>query len=118
MTAHTFRSASLICIEKSRCAALTRTMGAETHAEHGTEFHSGMHRTRITGGDEILAKGRLQVLPARNQRVLCLSGELWLTRDGDIEDYILGPGQQLVVRAGDRATVQALQPSRFRLTAD
>ena len=41
-----------------------------------------------------------------------------LTRDGDIEDYILGPGQQLAIHAGDLATVQALQPCRLRLIPD
>ena len=42
-------------------------------------------------------------------------GVPWLTRNGDIEDYLLSPGQSFAVRRGDRAVVQALQPSRMRL---
>jgi hypothetical protein len=43
---------------------------------------------------------------------------LWLTREGDIEDYILGPGQSFTARRHDKVTVQALRPSRLRLSAD
>ncbi len=55
------------------------------------------------------------VLPAIDATLVCLEGELWLTRDGDPEDYILGAGSCLHLARGDQAMVQALQSSRVRL---
>jgi hypothetical protein len=67
--------------------------------------------------ERTLAKNQLLVLPDAATTLVCMEGELWLTRDGDIEDYILGPGKSFAARAGDRVTVQALRPSRLRLDA-
>lgn len=39
--------------------------------------------------------------------VRCQSGLLWVTREGDSHDYLLGPGQELT----GRLLVQALRPS-------
>lgn len=84
-------------------------------------FHSGMHRRysglAATERDHSLAARQMLALPDQNLTLVCLAGELWLTRDGDIEDYILGPGQCLTVRRGDQAAVQALRPSRVRVVA-
>jgi quercetin dioxygenase-like cupin family protein len=71
----------------------------------------------IAGVERVLAKSQLLALPDANAKLVCLEGELWLTRDGDSEDYILGPGRSFTVRRGDRAAVQALKPSRVRLVA-
>lgn len=78
---------------------------------HGTEFQSGM----LEPGHRELARGQLLALPAIKATLLCLEGELWLTRDGDIEDYILGAGASRQVQPGDKAVVLALKPSRLRL---
>ena len=67
--------------------------------------------------ERLLAKREMLLLPDDAFDVVCLAGELWLTRDGDIEDYILGPGDQLSVKRGDKAALQALQPSRVKLLA-
>ncbi|MCK9380387.1 MAG: DUF2917 domain-containing protein [Sulfuritalea sp.] len=67
--------------------------------------------------DHSVAAGQMLALPDQNFSLVCLAGELWLTRDGDVEDYILGPGQQFAVRRGDGVAVQALKPSRVRLSA-
>ena len=69
------------------------------------------------GVERVLARSQLLALPDANAKLVCLEGRLWLTRDGDGEDYILGPGQRFVARHGDRVVVQALQPSRLRLSA-
>lgn len=39
--------------------------------------------------------------------VRCQSGLLWVTREGDSHDYLLGPGEELT----GRMLVQALRPS-------
>lgn len=115
MTAHTLQTASLICLERSPRSGLMREMDAVAPEAHGTEFRLGMHAD-ATPVEENLEKGRVRLLPARDLMVLCLAGELWITRDGDAEDYILGPGQRLTIGRNDQAAVQALRTSRFRLT--
>ena len=80
-------------------------------AAHGTEFQKGM----LDQGRRGLAAGELLALPAIDATVVCMEGELWLTRDGDPEDYILGAGSSMHVWRNDQAAVQALKPSRLRL---
>lgn len=118
MATHTFQSESLISMRKGRGAALMLAINTEAHDEHGTEFLGGMRMVHPADVEKSLDKRRLLVLPARKQHVHCLSGELWITRDGDIKDYILEPGQQMAVSADAQAVVYALQSSRFRLSVD
>ena len=113
MTAPALSTPSLICMNRSRRAALMRPSAAASHA---TEFREAMHARDTPEPEQCLARGQLSVLPARELTLLCLAGELWLTRDGDAEDYILGPGQRLAIGRKDQAAVQALQASRFRLS--
>ncbi len=116
MTAPALSTTSLICMARSRRAGLMRRMSPAAPARHASEFREGMHARDAPGLEQSLAKGQLSLLPARNLDLLCLAGELWLTRDGDAEDYILGPGQRLAIGREDQAAVQALQASRFRLS--
>lgn len=76
-----------------------------------------MHVAVPSDTEDALPKGQLRLLPEYDGSLRCVSGELWLTRDGDTEDYILGPGQTLTLRRGDKAVVHALRDSRFRLSA-
>ncbi len=112
MSAQTVSATSLICLERGRRAAAMRATGS---AGHATEFLYGMHAPATGGTEEALGKGQLRLLPPRELCLCCLSGQVWLTRDGDTEDYILGPGQLLAVGRDDRAAVQALRDSRIRL---
>jgi hypothetical protein len=96
--------------ERRRAAFAARP--APTSAGNATEFLKGMHGA---GVERRLAKNQLLGLPDANAKLVCLEGELWLTREGDSEDYILGPGRSVTVRGSDRAVVQALQASRVRL---
>lgn len=103
---------SLICQppEKRRAAFAARP--APTSAGNATEFPIGMHSA---GVEHALAKDQLLALPDVNAQLVCLEGEFWLTREGDGEDYIVGPGRSVTVRRGDRAVVEALQAGRVRL---
>lgn len=40
------------------------------------------------------------------------AGPLWLTRFGDPDDHILGPGEQIALRRGDRIVAGAWLPDR------
>ncbi len=106
-------AASLVCRSQEKRRALFAARSAQVPVRNATEFLAGMH-TPAAG--QVLAKHQLLALPDANATLVCLEGELWLTRDGDSEDYILGPGRSFTVRRGDRAAVQALKASRVRLT--
>jgi hypothetical protein len=68
-----------------------------------------------TASDRELARREMLMLPAASRQLIVLAGEVWLTRDGDAEDYILSAGDRFAIRAGDMAALQALQPSRVRV---
>ncbi|MCX7166357.1 MAG: DUF2917 domain-containing protein [Rhodocyclales bacterium] len=114
MNASAHLASSLICQSQEKRRALFASMPAQAPVTDATEFHAGMHIPCI---ERALAKNKLLALPDANTKLICLAGELWLTRDGDIEDYIIGPGQSFVARREDKVTVQALRPSRVRLLA-
>ena len=102
---------SLYCADRATRRSALQAGAAATPRRDASEFQSGMpekHRWE-------LAAGRFVALPSLNATLVCLEGELWLTRDGDIEDYILGAGSTLHLHARDQAFVQALKPSRMRL---
>lgn len=80
-------------------------------------FQQGIHSSSSQGPAICLAKGELFAVAEGDWRLVCLSGALWLTRDGDQEDYILRAGDQFSVGRGDRAAVQALRPGSIRLFA-
>lgn len=56
---------------------------------------------------------RLPDLP--RARISCLSGVVWITRDGDRNDVVLQPGGTYEFRKG--TTVQALHASRIAIEA-
>ena len=113
MSAQAISATSLICASQSRRALTLRGNKAATRDSHATEFPEGM----LDLGRQPLAKGDVRVLPAIDATLVCLEGELWLTRDGDAEDYILSAGACLHLGRADQAMVQALRPSRLRLIA-
>lgn len=114
MDATTSLASSLICSSQERRRSLFAAVAAQAAAGNATEFPAGMH---LPGVERALAKNQLLALPDENLTLVCLIGQLWLTRDGDREDYILGPGRSFAIRRGDGTTVQALRPSRVSLAA-
>lgn len=115
MNATAHLASSLICRSPDKRRGLFAAVAAQASASNATGFHAGMHLPSI---ERALAKDQLLALPDESLTLICLAGELWLTRHGDIEDYILGPGRRFVVRRGDGVAIQALKPSRVRLAAE
>ncbi len=52
---------------------------------------------------------------AQGTRIVTRIGAVWVTEEGEMRDYVVGPGDQLVVARGGRTLVQALQPSWISL---
>ncbi len=111
MSTQAISSVSLICAERARRVSMLRDQPGATAQGDATEFLEGM----LIAGRQTLEPGRLLALPARDATLVCIAGEVWLTRDGDREDYILGAGSTLHLGPRDQAMVQALKPSRLRL---
>ena len=59
-----------------------------------------------------LEPGQLVTLDdAAGTRIVARSGTVWVTEEGERADYIIGPGQALVIARGGRTLVQAMQPA-------
>ena len=52
---------------------------------------------------------------AQGTRIVTRIGAVWATEEGEMRDYVVGPGDQLVVARGGRTLVQALKPSWITL---
>lgn len=46
-----------------------------------------------------------QLLVTEPAWLSAIGGHLWVTRDGDPNDYVLGPGQRVALARGDRVTL-------------
>src|SRR5262249_38226281 len=53
---------------------------------------------------------------AAGTRVHCICGSLWVTQDGDSNDYHLGPGMSFVVNRPGTTLMHALRASEIVLT--
>lgn len=115
MTTQAISVASLMCLGRSSRARLIQAVSQEAITGHASEFPQGMHAANAGALEQVLAKDQMLVLDNRRLTLQCLEGQLWLTRDGDAEDYILGPGQNFEIHPRDHAVVQAQRPSRIRL---
>ncbi len=47
--------------------------------------------------------------------VQCLSGTVWLTREGDPDDHVLSSGETFVSGRSGRLALMALEPARVRV---
>jgi hypothetical protein len=51
----------------------------------------------------------------RGSTLVCETGILWVTQTGDRHDYILQPGQKLVVSRRGKVLVEAMRDADFRV---
>jgi hypothetical protein len=54
-------------------------------------------------------------LSDRPFRVACVTGLLWVTVDGDVEDHVLLPGEARTFRGHGTAVIQALRTATARV---
>ena len=63
-----------------------------------------------------LHKGQtLELGTAARSVITGICGAVWLTRDGDINDRVLGPGQSLTVQRDSHVLLSALGDARVRV---
>lgn len=70
------------------------------------------HSNRL---DLVLAKRAIHRLPATAHQVVCNTGTLWITQDGDARDIVLNPGDTFESDGQRQAIAYALDPSSMTL---
>ena len=48
---------------------------------------------------------------AAGHRICARTGTVWVTEEGNRKDFIVGPGEVLVLKGDGRTVLQALQPA-------
>src|SRR5678815_2097027 len=65
-----------------------------------------------------LPGGTLVPIPsARGERVRVLSGRVWVTEEGDLNDEFLASGEEVALGGQGLAVIEALTPARVQLVA-
>jgi len=59
--------------------------------------------------------GLLTVQDAVGTRIVCRSGVLWVTQEGDVKDTIVGPFEVLTIQKAGRTVITALESSTLTL---
>ena len=59
--------------------------------------------------------GLLAVQDGAGTRVLCRSGTLWVTQEGEVRDSILSAGEILTIRKPGRTVISALEAASLAL---
>jgi hypothetical protein len=59
----------------------------------------------------------LQLAPAAGYRVVAVSGEVWITQEGRIADYVLRPGEALTLDSPGVAIVTSFGPADIEVIA-
>jgi hypothetical protein len=59
--------------------------------------------------------GLLTVQDGIGTRIVCRSGYLWITQQGDVKDSIVGPNDVLTIRKSGRTVISALESSSLTL---
>jgi hypothetical protein len=73
-------------------------------------------KIEINGSVVTLARdGLIALRDAAHAQVFCQSGSLWITREGEIKDVILGPGDRLSIGNRGLTLISALRTSALAL---
>jgi len=72
---------------------------------------------RVPGCEIALEKGASKRLTGIRQwgLVTCREGEIWITQEHDLKDYVLGPGDAFFITLPGNIVVQALKDSRIEI---
>ena len=59
--------------------------------------------------------GMLTVQDGNGARIVCRSGSLWVTQEGETKDWVVGPDDDLTIRRSGRTVVTALEAASLTL---
>lgn len=72
----------------------------------------------VASRDVLLPRDALIEVPLLgNGRITCASGSVWITRDHDAADYLLGPGESFSAPGSRRVLVESLREAKLRIDA-
>lgn len=72
---------------------------------------------RPSSADLFLEKGQsLRLSGGQGVRIACVSGLLWMTQEGDPDDWFIAAGQAMTVSAPGLTLIEALEPSVVALS--
>lgn len=72
---------------------------------------------RPSDADLFLEKGRiLRLHGGQGVRVACVSGLLWVTQEGKLDDWFIAAGWAMTVSAPGLTLIEALEPSIVALS--
>jgi hypothetical protein len=95
--------------------AFRLSTGADGRILHASDaFSKGAREMEMHLTAPLLALDSGQVVTlddAAGHSISTRSGTVWVTEEGQRKDYIVGPGEVLVVQCDGRTVVQALQAS-------
>lgn len=74
-------------------------------------IETGLSRLELRRGDTV----RLD--DAHGATVSCAAGTVWVTRDGDLADIVLGAGQKARIDGPGLVVIQALEASRLAVAS-
>jgi hypothetical protein len=67
---------------------------------------------RPNDADLLLEKGQiLRLRGGQAVRIACVSGLLWVTQEGDLDDRFIAAGQAVTVSAPGLTLIEAMEPS-------
>jgi hypothetical protein len=77
-------------------------MNTQFHWFHGGTFQAGAGDagTRRIGAGEALHLGHL------GGELVAVDGSIWLTRDGDLGDHVIEPGERVRLAVGENAVIE------------
>ena len=59
----------------------------------------------------------LKLVGAAGTAIVCTAGKLWITEEGESEDFLVTPGRCLTIRGRGVTVISALMPSHFSVHA-
>ncbi len=89
----------------------------ETTIQKVNSTQTGSTGFSPASSDIQLPSNKLVALPKapRNTRIVSVDGVLWVTQEGDEQDYLLNKGESVTLRKGGKVLIQGLTDSRARV---
>ena len=93
-----------------------QSIGIETFAvrKSKAEFRFRPERPEEVTVIALKAQETLRIRPRHTTRIECMSGVLWITREGDLRDFIVARGESIEVGRGLTIAL-ALEPAIIRV---